>query len=70
MKTSNSTTKNSIGSKALTTNTHWITGPRFESPIVANATNYWYCESCGYESTHRRDLYRKSVHASDCEVRS
>ena len=43
-----------------------ITGPHFEPPEVANATTYWRCEGCGYESIREKDLYRASFHAPDC----
>lgn len=43
-----------------------ITGPHFEPPELSNATTYWRCEGCGYESIHQKDLYRASFHAPDC----
>jgi rubrerythrin len=43
-----------------------ITGPHFEPPEVANATTYWRCSECGYESVREKDLYRASFHAADC----
>lgn len=44
-----------------------ITGPHWEDPdLVANATTYWRCSDCGYESVREKDLYRASFHAPDC----
>jgi hypothetical protein len=43
-----------------------ITGPHMEPPEVANATTYWRCSECGYESVREKDLYRASFHAPDC----
>ena len=43
-----------------------ITGPHFEPPEISNATTYWRCSECGYESIHEKDLYRASFHAPDC----
>lgn len=43
-----------------------ITGPHTEPPEVSNATTYWRCSECGYESIHEQDLYCASFHADDC----
>jgi hypothetical protein len=43
-----------------------ITGPHFEPPELTNATTYWRCSDCGYESVHEKDLYRASFHAAGC----
>ena len=43
-----------------------ITGPHFEPPELSNATTYWRCEGCGYESIREKDLYRASFHAPSC----
>ena len=44
-----------------------ITGPHWEDPdLVVNATTYWRCSECGYESIREKDLYRASFHAPDC----
>ncbi len=69
MNTNNSSIENSIGLQA-DVSPNYISGPHWEELMIPTTTNYWYCESYGYESTHRRDLYRKSFHASDYEVRS
>ena len=43
-----------------------ITGPHFEPPELTNATTYWRCSECGYESVREKDLHRASFHAPDC----
>jgi hypothetical protein len=44
-----------------------ITGPHWEDPdLVANATTYWRCSECGYESIREKDLDRASFHAEGC----
>jgi hypothetical protein len=43
-----------------------ITGPHMEPPEVRNATIYWRCAECGYESIYEHDLSRTSFHADDC----
>lgn len=69
MSTNDSSAENSID--AQTDNSlNYITGPHWELPKITNATSYWRCGNCGYESTHRQDLYRESFHAPDCEVQT
>ena len=43
-----------------------ITGPHMEPPELSNATTYWRCSECGYESIYEHDLFRASFHAHDC----
>lgn len=43
-----------------------ITGPHMEPPEISNATTYWRCEGCGYESIREKDLYREAFHADGC----
>ena len=43
-----------------------ITGPHMEPAEISNATTYWRCSECGYESVREKDLYRASFHAADC----
>ena len=43
-----------------------ITGPHMEPPELSNATTYWRCAGCGYESIDEHDLSRASFHAHDC----
>lgn len=47
----------------------YISGPHWEPSIVENATTYWRCSSCHRESIYEQDLYRKSFHSFECEVR-
>ena len=49
-----------------TKNNPEITGPHMEPPELSNATTYWRCSECGYESVREKDLYRASFHAPDC----
>jgi hypothetical protein len=37
-----------------------------EPPELSNATTYWRCHDCGYESIYKHDLYRARFHADDC----
>lgn len=68
MSTSNPTAENDIDS--LTDRSiRLISGPYWEPATVQNATTYWRCECCGYESIHEQDLHRESFHAPTCEVR-
>jgi hypothetical protein len=43
-----------------------ITGPHMEPPELSNATTYWRCEGCGYESIREKDLHRPTFHANGC----
>jgi hypothetical protein len=43
-----------------------ITGPHMEPAELSNATTYWRCEDCGYESVRESDLDRASFHAEGC----
>jgi hypothetical protein len=68
MSTNNSPPENGIASRTETGAS--ISGPHQEPASIQNATTYWRCEACGYESICERDLDRESFHAPDCEVRS
>lgn len=58
-----SRTENGIGNDYSAS----ITGPHMEPPELSNATTYWRCEDCGYESIREKDLYRATFHADGCE---
>jgi hypothetical protein len=64
MSTSHSPTENSI---ALS-NDQSIDGPLWEPASIPNATTYWRCTDCARESIRKRDLYRETFHAENCEV--
>lgn len=68
MSTYDTTAENATDTDPESTTEHEpeITGPHFEPPEVSNATTYWRCEDCGYESINEDDLSRASFHADDC----
>lgn len=68
MSTSTPSTKNGIASSAENI-AQRVSGPHWEPAAIPNATIYWRCECCGYESIHKRDLHCESFHAQDCEGR-
>jgi len=47
-----------------------ITGPHMEPPEISNATTFWRCEHCKYESVREKDLYRATFHAEGCPGRN
>jgi hypothetical protein len=48
------------------TGTARVTEHHEDPALVLNATAYWRCSECGYESIHEQDLYRTGFHAKGC----
>ena len=46
-----------------------ITGPHMEPAELSNATTFWRCEDCGYESIRKQDTERTTFHAVGCSQR-